>query len=248
MEASLSFLYPFGLLIFRCGALISVAPVLSSRVIAMRFKLALALCVAFAAYTGAGAPRVLPPTSVGDLAIAAVSETLLGLLGGLGPRLLLEAATAAGQTAGLSMGLGFGALVDPSSGAESTVLGQLFSTLAASFALAFGIHREAIAWLAYGVHKTPPGSAVSLQPLLISAIEQGIASTALAVRVAFPLLAAVTFGHAVLAVLGRSAPQLSLSSLGFSIALFAGGAALYVITPNAAELCARAAVTAFQSR
>jgi flagellar biosynthesis protein FliR len=54
-------------------------------------------------------------------------------------------------------------------------------------------------------------------------------------------MAAVTFGHVALGVVGRTAPQLNISSVGFSITILAGGGALYMVAPTVAEMCARAA-------
>ena len=71
-------------------------------------------------------------------------------------------------------------------------------------------------------------------------------SMALAVRLAFPVVGAVLMGHALMATMGRMAPQLSLGNVGFSVAIVLGGVALYLAVPSAAELAARAAVAVFQ--
>jgi flagellar biosynthesis protein FliR len=54
----------------------------------------------------------------------------------------------------------------------------------------------------------------------------------------------VTFGQVALGVVGRTAPQLNISSVGFSITILAGGAALYMTAPTIAEIAARAASAA----
>jgi len=79
-----------------------------------------------------------------------------------------------------------------------------------------------------------------------NAIGQAAFSVALAVRLAFPILGAVLLGHLLMGLLTRMAPQLNLSNVGFSIAILAGGLALYLTAPAIAELAARAAVQAFQ--
>ena len=62
------------------------------------------------------------------------------------------------------------------------------------------------------------------------------------------MLAAVLVGHLLMAGLSRTAPQLNLGTLGFSIAVLAGGGAFYLVAPVAAELAARAAVAAIAPR
>ena len=239
--------YGFALLLFRVAALCMTAPILGARVVPARIRLGIAMAVSFAVFTGAGSPAVTPPAGLGGLAAAAASETLCGLLAGLAARFTLDAALGAGHLAGLSAGLGFSALVDPSTGAESTAVSQTLFTTAQGMAVALGIHREAIAWLARSVTTYPLGAPIDLAALSIRTIGLSAVSIALAVRLAFPVVGAVLLGHALMATLGRMAPQLSLSNVGFSVAILMGGLALYLSAPAVAELAARAAVTAFST-
>jgi flagellar biosynthetic protein FliR len=159
---------------------------------------------------------------------------------------VLDAALAAGHVAGLSAGLGFSALIDPISGAESNGLSQLLSAGAQVAALSMGLHREAVAWLARAVMTWPPGTTPALGSLAAQVVGHGLVAIVLAVRLAFPVMAAVLLGHATMGVMGKMAPQLSLSNVGFSIALLCGGLGIYLSAPAIAELVARAAITAFQ--
>jgi flagellar biosynthetic protein FliR len=208
--------------------------------------MAIAVVLAVAVWSGAGAPAVAPPATLLGLAGASAGETAVGLLAGLAGRFALDAALAAGHLAGLSAGLGFSALVDPVTGAESTAVSQTLFVTAQAMAVALGIHTEAVAWLARSAVRWPPGATADLADLAARAIGQGAMSAALAVRLAFPVMAAVMLGHVLMGLLTRLAPQLNLSNVGFSIAILAGGFALYLVAPAAAELAARAAVAAFQ--
>jgi len=246
MDASLATAWGFGLLLFRTAGLCLTAPLLGARVVPARVRMALALTLTFAVFAGAGARPVPVPGSLLGLAGPALVETVLGLLGGLAARWTLDAALAAGHLAGLSAGLGFAALIDPTSGAESNGLSQYLFAGAQAVALSLGIHREAVGWLARAAVAWPPGGAVELGPLLARAAGHAVLSVALSVRLAFPVLAAVLLGHACMGVMSRMAPQLNLSNIGFSIAILAGGLGLYLAAPGIAEVAARAAVAAFQ--
>ena len=246
MEATLPTLWAFGLLLFRTTGLVMTAPMIGARIVPGRIRLALALAVTMAVYQGAGAPRVAVPATLLGLAGPVAMETFTGVLGGLSARWILDAALAAGHLAGLSAGLGFSALVDPSTGAESTGLSQLLYAGAQAAALSLGIHREAVGWLARAAVAWPPGTEPALGTLAAGVIGHAVLATALAVRMAFPIMAAVLLGHAAMGVLNRMAPQLGLANVGFSVALLAGGLAIYLSAPAVAELVARAAVAAFQ--
>jgi len=246
VDAPIAIAWGFALVLLRTAALCSAAPILAARVVPQRVRLAIAFALAMAVFAGAGSPAVPPPASIFGLAAAAATETALGLLAGLTARWALEAALAAGHLAGLSAGLGFSALIDPLTGAESSAVSQTLFIGAQASAVALGLHREAIAWLARSVALWPPGGHADLATLAEHAVGQAIMSAALAVRLAFPVLGAVLLGHLVMGLLTRMAPQLNLSNVGFSIAILAGGIALYLTAPAVAELAARAAIASFQ--
>lgn len=245
MEALWPLLYGFALVLFRTAGLVVAAPVLGAEVVPVRIRAAIALAVAVAVFIGAGSPQAQPPEALHLLAGAALVETAVGLAAGFGAWAVLQAAWAAGNLAGLGMGLGYGSLIDPFSGSSSTVLAQLLSMVALGVAAALGIHREAIAWLTRSVVAFPPGAQPDLLPLLSAAVGNAVFGATLAIRLAFPILAAVTFGHVALGLIGRTAQQLNLSSVGFSVAILAGGGALYLVAPAAAEVAAREAVRVF---
>lgn len=247
MSFPLASAWACGLLLFRTAGLSLTAPVLSARSVPARARLALAVALAWAAWAGAGAPAVAPPEGLGGLASAAAGETALGLLAGMSARFVLQAALAAGQVASQSMGLGMGSVLDPTSGAESDAMSQFVYVSAQAGAVALGIHREAIAWLARSAVAFPPGADLTLRDLMLKVIWETTGAAALGARLAFPVLAAVLLGHVVMAGIGRTAQQLNLATIGFSIAVVAGGAAFYLVAPVAADLAARAAVAAMQN-
>jgi len=245
MDAAIfPWLFGFCLVLFRTAGIVVAAPVLSARMVPLRIRAGIAFALALAAFVGAGAPQAEPPESLVALMGYALSETVVGLGAGLGARVILDAALAAGQLAGVGMGLGFSAIVDPLGGVPSSALGQLFSIVALGFAVTLGIHREAVVWLARSVHDMPPGSAVDIASVAHLLVAHCLTSVALAVRLAFPILAVVTIGHVALGLVGRLAPQLNIATLGFSVAILAGGGAIYLVVPTAAEIAARMAVEA----
>ncbi len=244
--ATLPLVYGFALVLFRSAGLVLALPVIGIGLVPVQIRLAIAFLAAAAAFAGGGMPTAPIPDHLAALAGAAVAESAVGLSAALGARLVFEAAGAAGQVAGLSVGLGYGALVDPVGGASTSALGQLFAMGALGFAVAAGLHHEAFVWLARSVSAFPPGAAIDVRSLAGSVITHALGGIVLAVRLAFPILAAVTCGHLALGLLGRIAPQLNLASIGFSIAILAGGAALYLVLPPAADAAARAALAALR--
>jgi flagellar biosynthetic protein FliR len=235
----------FLLVLFRCTGLMMTAPLYGTQAVPHRVRLTVSVAVTLAVFQGAGMPRFEAWEHMGPLLGAVVTETLIGLSTGLAARFAIEAAGAAGHAAALSMGLGFSAVLDPVHGQESTALSQLLVFVSLGAAVAAGIHRDAIAWLCRSLMETPPGSVLDVSALTGIVIAESARSTALAIRLAFPIMTAILFGYVAAGMLGRTAPQMNLNNVGFAIALLAGGAALYYVSPMFAEVVARQARSVF---
>jgi len=234
-------LFGFLMVLFRAGALCGAAPLYGMKSLPVRLRLALSVVLAYAAFAGAGFPPLASGGAVGPLVTGAITETIIGLSAGLAARFALDAASAAGQIIATSVGLSFGATVDPVHGAETTAVGELLSMIALGTMLTAGLHRELVGWLCRSVVTIPPGASVAIPRLAAAVVAHGISAVALSVRMAFPVMAAVTFGHVALGAVGRTAPQLNISSVGFSITILAGGGVFYMIAPSVAEMATRAA-------
>jgi len=232
-------LFGFLMVLFRAAAFCSAAPLYGMKMVPGRVRLGLSLLVAYAAYAGAGFPPLATGAAVGPLVSGAFVETVIGLATGMAARFALDAAQAAGQLIASSVGLSFGATVDPIHGAETTAVGEWLSMITIGAMLGAGMHRELVAWVCRSVVAIPPGGAIDLSRLSAAVVAQAIGAVALAVRMAFPVMAAVVFGHVAMGAVSRTAPQLNISSIGFSVTILAGGGALYMIAPTVAEMAAR---------
>ncbi len=245
MEAYLPLGYGFFLVLFRTAGLIAVAPPFNMRTIPARVRLGVSVGITVVIFIAAGSPRVELPPTLFHLAGAAMAETAIGLIGGLGAQVVLNAALGAGHLISVNMGFSMAQQVDPINGLESTVLQQLLLFMTLAMAVSFGIHREAIIWLTRSIHTFPPGASVDLIPFFTRLMSHCLYAVALSVRLAAPVLGAVTMGNVALGLLSRAVPSLSLQSIGFSIGILAGGGALYMVAPTIAEMAARASVATF---
>lgn len=234
--------YGFMLVLFRTAGLVTAAPLFGMRNAPLQVRVALSFVLALVTYLAAGAgPAPLPP-HLGALVADVVAETAMGVFAGMVVHFVFEAAATAGQMGAQTMGLGFGATLDPLNGAESTTLGQLFRLLALGAALGLGLHRELVTWLAASVQQVPPGSVDGVETLARGAVLQAAHTLALGVRLGFPFLVAITLGHLALGLVGRAAQQLHFSNVGFSISILFGGGALWLAAPLAIRLCAEASL------
>lgn len=245
IDLALATAFGYLLVLFRTAGLLMASPIFSAATVPVRVRLGIAVAVSAAVFFGSGTPAPPLPSNLVVLGGTALAETLIGVSAGLCVRMLVLAAEAAGSIAGLSAGLGYGALVDPFSGAGSTVAGQLLNLTALGLAVAAELPGEAIGWLARSVVAHPPGVTADLSGFVTSVITTAIYACVLSIRLSFPFLAASLVAQAALGILNRTTPSLNLSSVGFSISIGAGGVALYLVAPAAAEVAVRAAVSFF---
>jgi len=241
---SLASAQTFLLLLMRVSTFVLVVPPFGEQQVLPRIRLGVA--VVLSACLMWAAPAAFGELSVSGLMAAAFHEVLLGLAAGLGVALVFQAAGAAGFLAGTSMGLGFGAAA--AAGVDGEAVARFLHVLTLGALVTLGVHRQAIAWLYESVRSFPPGrapaevlsGALPIAKIAQTCINYGLFSIALAVRVVFPVLAASFLGHVAMGIASRAAPQVNLASVGFSMSIFAGGAALYFAAPSMAQLVAQA--------
>jgi flagellar biosynthetic protein FliR len=187
-----------------------------------RVLIAASLGVLLASAMGVSA---VPIGSVVQFAVACVNELLIGaaLAGGF---LAANAATqVAGRVLDTQMGFGIASIFNPALGAVSPLTGTLLGMAAVSVFLASDGHHVLIRALALSVETMPPG--VQPQTFNWSALiaQFGLMFT-YGLALAAPVMFALLFADAALAVFARSMPQLNIFVLGFAVKIMLGLAGL----------------------
>lgn len=206
--------------LFRVLALMSAAPILSSRPVPVRTRVGLSLAVAVLL-----APVLrsepLPSLELAVLLPAAGREVLIGLSIGFAARLVLAAAEVGGELIGLQMGLSFAGFFDPQSGSANAV-GRLVSTMALlTFVILDGPQMllgavvRSFTVLSIGGPWVLPTSAPQLAQL-----GAGIFAGALAISL--PIVAMQLIVNLMLGIISRVAPQFNIFAIGFPITIGSG--------------------------
>ena len=231
-----------GLLVLaRVLAMIQVAPLLSSAAIPQAGKIGLAMFIAMVALPGVVAAGYPLPASGLQYGLLLIGEALLGALLGFLVFLAFTALRLAGQFISLPIGFGVAELLDPVSGRQSPMLGQLFSLLALLVFLSVGgLHRLLLVGVA-GSFRTLRATdlVISLEHgalrdagVLLQSVAGSLTrlfSTAL--TIALPIFGALLLVSVSLALLARAAPQMNLLLLGLPISLGAGLVILLLALP-----------------
>ena len=220
------FFWPF----LRILALFGAAPAFSSVSIPVRAKVALAFVVAVAV---AGSIKQSAPVDLSwGTVVLSVEQVLVGLAIGFAMQLTLTAMTLAGEFVGMQMGFGFASLFDFQSGFQVPVMGNFFSLVALLLFVALNGHLVLLGVLVKSFTIVPiaVGSGISASGWQALA-HAGAILFEMGVWLALPVIAVLLATHLAVGFVSRVAPQFNVMSVGFSVFMWVGVAAVIALIP-----------------
>ena len=217
--------------LLRIGGFTLAAPIIGSRTVPVGARIAFSLSLAFILAPLAPVSKELSIFS-GAGAIASVNQILIGLAIGMTVQLVFDALALAGQTVSMTMGLGFASLVDPQRGANTAVLGQMFTILGTLLYLSMDGHLALLGSLARSFQTLPIGAEPLNRDFFAAVAGWGARVFESGLLIALPATVALIIVNLALGVVTRAAPQLNLFGIGFPITMLAGYFALIVGLDN----------------
>jgi flagellar biosynthesis protein FliR len=242
----------FALVLARIAPLFLLAPLFSSKTIPGRARtlVALALAVGITPIAVEASSGSLPPDVLG-LAGLLVKETLVGTAFAFALGALFAALSAAGAVLDTLVGFSFGALVDPVTGVQSSILSQLYQMVGVLVFIAIG----GDAWVIQGIARTYEAVPLLEAPHIGSLVQgaqvafSGLFTAAL--QIAAPVLLALVITDAGLGVVSRVVPQLNVFAVGFpakvAVALLLVGASMPFVAGWLADELQRSVAAALQA-
>lgn len=218
LDAALAaFFYPF----FRMLALFSSAPVLSHATVPRPVRVGLALLTTAVAVPVLPAIAPISPFSApGTLLI--VEQVLIGIAIGLSMQIAFAAVTLAGDLIGLQMGLSFAAFVDPQNSEQAPLVGSFLSVTLMLVFLSLNGHLTLISTLVDSFQTFPVTTEAVRALDAVRLVRHGADLFAFGLQMALPIVAAMLLTNVTLGMLARTAPQLNLMAVGFSVTLSVG--------------------------
>ena len=224
----------FFLVLARISPLFLLAPLFSNRLFPARARGIAAVGLAFglSGVVGRGADVPLDVFTFGGLMF---KEVLVGLAYSYILGALFAAVAVAGSLLDTLIGFSYGALIDPVSGNQSSVLGQMYALIGVLVFVSIG----GDGWVIQGLGRT-----YELVPLvdvpaigsLVGGVQlafAGIFSSAL--QICAPILLALTITDAAFGVVSRVVPQLNVFAVGFPAKVVVGLLLIGVSLPFAAQ-------------
>ncbi|WP_067515241.1 flagellar biosynthetic protein FliR [Endozoicomonas ascidiicola] len=207
--------------LFRIVALFMVMPLFSSRVVAPRVRLLMAMAITFLVSPLLPAVPAVEPLSTTALMIT-LQQLMIGFVMGMVLQIYFAIFTSAGEMISMQMGLGMSVMVDPINGVQIPVISQLFQLLSFLMFLAVDGHLVAISVVIESFNTIPiaPFSLANIALEELPGIVSWMFASALLMvvpAIISLLIVSFTFG-----VMNRSAPQFNIFSLGFPLTMLGG--------------------------
>ena len=213
----------FIMVVMRVGCMLFFLPIWDSRLIPAQIRIYSILVISLALTPAvAGA---LPPFPQTWLAAAGLvlREMLLGLSLGLVVRFTFSAIQMAGDFVGIQMGFGMVNLIDPNSGVNTTVMGDILLITATVLFLAVDGHHLLLTVLAQSFGEVPVGGP-TLMPASLFAIlvPMGNLMYQLAVKLVAPIILVMFLTQIAMGLVARTVPQVQVMILAFPLTIALG--------------------------
>jgi len=210
----------------RVAGVVLFAPVLSSSSIPRKVQIAIALGLTVGLLPGLSPGIAIPGVGA---AICFAAEFIFGAALGMCANLVFIAAQWAGEMAGQQLGFTLSGIIDPTTGAETSIIGNLYLLLAAVVFLLINGHHALIRGVGASFQSLPLGSIALNRGLLDTGVGLLQSATILSLQLAAPLLFTMLIVDFSLGVAARVIPQMNVMALGMSIRAAVGLILLLVL-------------------
>lgn len=225
-------LVTFMLVSVRISAMLMAAPMFSTSSVSVPIRITIALSIAALMLQAIPIPKIDLMSPAGALAL--VSEAIIGIAIGFLFQMAFAAVALMGEQVSSAMGLGFAAMMDPSTGTQSPVITQFMTVMMLLIFMTLEGPHILLKQLAASFSVMPIGGAVFRPDALINLIKAASLLFSAALLISIPLVLGLFLITLLIGMLTRVAPQLNLFSVGFPITIIAGLVLLLVSIPNLA--------------
>jgi flagellar biosynthetic protein FliR len=205
----------------RTGGLLAMLPVFSGRSIPVQVRVAMAAFLAWTVATTLQTPVTMPSDLI-TLTLVMAHEMIIGLLMGLGARLVFYAIEMAGAIMSTELGLSMSSLIDPVSQNNPTPIGLAMYHVAGLLFLLSGAHHYVFAAFLRSFELSPPG----LLSFHANAGEVFVRCTGniflVALQISAPIMAVNFMVTLTFAILGKAAPSMNVFAESFAARILIG--------------------------
>ncbi len=223
-----SFIWP----LLRISAMFVSMPLFSIQAVPARIRLLLSLVITLVIMP------LLPPFQAVEIfsyegIMVSVAQIFIGLTIGFIVQMVFSIVLFAGESIAASMGLGFAAMVDPQSGQQAPVIGQLYTITSTLLFLSLNGHLLLIQMLLDSFTSLPIGINGLAKADIWTIITWSSRMFSGGLLLAMPIIISLLLVNISFGVAARAAPQLNIFSVGFPITLMLGMLLIWLTLPDA---------------
>jgi flagellar biosynthesis protein FliR len=215
----------FILIYVTLAALLSVAPVFSSAVIPVRYRMLLCFFVSliFMATVQKYLPAAFP--SMPAFFLVVVRQLLIGLIVGFLATIVFTTFQLAGQFFSVQMGFGINEVFDPMSQIQLPVIGQFIAMIAILVFLETGAHRMMLRGIhhVFFVFRDVKEWDVAMSPQVYTLMKSAFVDMFVAAfKIALPMLGVFFLVEVTMGLMTKASPQMNIMMLGFPLKIMVG--------------------------
>jgi flagellar biosynthetic protein FliR len=232
----------------RLSAFFMAVPFFGAATIPVRIRIMLGVAATFVLSPTLSVSGAIDAFSLPGM-MAVLQQALVGIALGSIFHFVMSAVVMAGHNVATTMGLSFASMADPQNGAETTVVGQIYTVIATLYLLGVDAHLLLLQIIA-GSFDTLPLQDFTLSGVFFQSIVLFSSQIfVLATLLVLPVVVGVLLVNLGFAVMTRAAPQLNVFTLGMPLTILAGFLLMMLSLPIFAPLLDDAvmATTTFMS-
>ncbi len=219
----------FLLILARVGALVMLLPALGEENVSPRFRLTIAVLLAFVFWPFARPLYDVDAASPVRLMGLLVSEIGVGLMLGVVGRFVMSSLSVAGTVIANQLGLGFVTTVDPTQGQQGAIVASFLTLVGLTLIFATDLHHLAIGAIGASYDAFRPGAIPDTGDAARLAIGAASDAFRIGVQISAPFLVFGLVFNLGLGILSRLMPQLQVFFVAVPISMIAGFALLAVV-------------------
>jgi flagellar biosynthetic protein FliR len=228
----------FLMVLIRISVVLYLFPVFSSTLIPATIKAGLALAMALVLMPVVPVDPARFPDSVPAFGMMMVAELFVGFVLGLSVRIFLSAVELAGQVIGFQMGFSIINVLDPQTGSQVSIMGQIGNLVILVIFLMLNGHHTLIRGLVESYSVVDMGM-ISLGRNFWEQVMGLMAQMfVIAIKMGAPAITALLFTSAAFGITAKFAPQMNILIAAFPVKI-AVGLAFFGISLFAIELITR---------
>lgn len=212
----------FGLLLLRCTGLLFMAPIFGQQRVPLTVRILLSLSLSAMLLPVIPMQQAVVPTQTLGWVLTGLLEVLTGAIYGWAATAIFEGIVLAGQFIGLQMGFAQANILNPDSQTQRPLLSEVYFVLAVLVFLSLNGHHLLIRVLQQSFTVVPLGQFL-FGPQTLAQLSLLFAQIfGVALMIAAPINGILTLIDIIMGLIARTAPQMNILLLSFSIKIYVG--------------------------